>query len=319
MNATRPEPGLGTVVVFGASGFIGRNLIGRLKGRARRLIAVTHNSPAPPDVEHVPLQSLADLRVDPEAVAVHLAAFRYDAANFRAEQSEVLLENVAILGKVLDFCVRAGISELRLASSIGVYGRNSRLLDDGLPLDLVDDPYDSELMYGWSKRIAETYSRLYRRKYGLNTVAFRLSNPYGPCDAVDAARAHVVPALIVRALTSDGPLALRGNAAAARDFIFVEDVCSVFERSLALRGVNEIYNLASGVNTTIRDLALAILRILGTRRGLVVEGAATSDVIDRSCAVARVKSAFAIESFTGLESGLNRTVEWYRQAVPAGK
>jgi nucleoside-diphosphate-sugar epimerase len=319
MNDTRPEPGLGTVVVFGASGFIGRNLIGRLKGRARRLIAVTHRTAAPPGVEAVPLQSLADLRVDPDAVAVHLAAYRYDAASFRAEQSEVLLENVAILGRVLDFCVRAGIGELRLASSIGVYGRKARLLDDALPLDLADDPFDSELMYGWSKRIAETWIRLYRRKYGLNTIAFRLSNPYGPHDSVDAQRAHVVPALIIRALTGDGPLALRGNADAARDFIFAEDVCSVFERSLNLRGVNAIYNLASGVDTTIRDLARAILLVLGTQRDLVEAGEATSDVIGRSCRVARVKSAFAIESFTGLESGLKKTVEWYRHAVLAGR
>ena len=200
-----------SVIIMGASGFIGRNLVRALKPHVTRIVPVSVSGA---DVEGLPGHAFADLdtsKAAPGSIVINVAAYRYDAANFAAGQTEILLRNVEIAGKVYEFCVRSGITEVRAASSIAVYPADDANFDDAAPLDLNRDPHPGELMYGWSKRIGEIYGRLFAEKNGINTVAFRLTNPYGPFDSVEENKAHVVPAFVIRALTSTGPFTVRGN------------------------------------------------------------------------------------------------------------
>lgn len=304
-----------TVVVFGASGFVGRNLIRRLTGRVGRLVAVSPGGVALDGAEGVRMKDLDHLSIGSDAIAVHLAAHRYDAANVRAAQSDMLVKNVQICGRVFEFCVRQGISELRMASSNAVYDSSVVELDDEPPFDASRDPYDSEKMYGWSKRIGEIYARLYCEMYGINSIVFRLTNPYGPFDSTDEAKAHVVSAFVIRALTTQGPFTVRGNPEATRDFIYVDDICAAFEASLRKHRLQAVYNLGTGSNTSIRTLAETILRLIGTPRPLVSVGGGTSDVVHRYHRVDRVKADLGLSGFTPLDDGLATTIQWYRHAL----
>lgn len=312
-----------TVIVTGASGFVGRNLLQRLAGRVDRLIAVSRNGAlqtlpsgvTPPQIEPLAFADLATVDPGPDAVVVHLAAPRYDATRFRTEQARLLAENVELAGRVYEFCAHKGIKEVRLASSLAVYDADQVILDDQQPLS-INDPYDSEMMYGWSKRIAETYARLFAIKYGIHTVTLRLSNPYGPYDARDEASAHVVPAFVIRALTGAGPFMLRGNPAATRDFIFIADVIDVMMRSLSWRERSGVFNLATGRNVTIQHLAETIMRLTGRNWPITAVGTATGDVIHRHCLVDALRQAFNLESpATPLEQGLMATIDWYRDVL----
>jgi nucleoside-diphosphate-sugar epimerase len=304
-----------TVIVIGASGFIGRNLIEHLKEKVPRLIAVSTSGVPISGVPGLAFARLDEADVGPEAVVVNLAAYRYDASAFAEAQSEILLRNVEILGRVYEFCVRKRISEVRLASSVGVYSADETDFNDTVPIDLNREPNAGELMYAWSKRIGEIYCRLFERKYLLNTVTFRLTNPYGPHDCRDAAKAHVVPAFIIRALTTSGPFVVRGNPDATRDFVFVGDVCEVIGRSLAWRGRNGAYNLGSGENITIRQLAKTVLELVGSDREIVAAGNPVSDVSARRCRNERLRADFEIARFVTLRTGLGPTIEWYRHAI----
>jgi nucleoside-diphosphate-sugar epimerase len=142
-------------------------------------------------------------------------------------------------------------------------------------------------------------------------VAFRLTNPFGPYDSVDEVKAHVVPAFIMRALTTSGPFIVRGNLRASRDFIYVGDVCEILYRSLAWRGSDSVYNLGSGENVTIGDLARHILRLVGSDREIFAAGPAVSAVAHRRCRNERLRAAFGIERFTPLDEGLHVTIDWY--------
>ena len=301
-------------MVVGASGFIGRNLVRRLRGEVPRILPVSASATAVDGIPGLRLGDLATIAIGPDAALVDVAAYRYDAARFATAQAEILLRNVEIAGQVYELCARQGISEIRLASSIAVYPAAETGFDDDSPIDLNKEPHESELMYAWSKRIGEIYAGLFARQYDINTIAFRLTNPFGPHDSLDEAKAHVIPAFIIRALTGSGPFAIRGNPQASRDFIYVGDVCEVIYRSLQVRGRRGLYNLGSGENVTIDRLARTILRLVGREAEIVSSGAAGSAVAERRCRNQRVRADFRIDRFTALEEGLVATVEWYRDA-----
>lgn len=312
-----PGPLPETVIVVGASGFIGRNLVRHLKGQVGRILPV---SLAGGEVEGIAGLRFAELDradVGRDTAVVNLAAHRYDAASFAAGQSDIFLRNLEIAARVYEFCARREITEVRSASSIAVYPEGDTVCDDSAPLDLAADPADGELMYGWSKRVGEIAARLFARKCGVHTVAFRLSSPYGPYDSLDPAKAHVVPAFVMRALTTTGPFTVRGDPGASRDFVYVGDVCEIFRRSLAWRGRDEVYNLGSGENVTIGELARHILALVGGDREIVAAGAPVSAVAHRRCPSERLRAAFAVERFTPLGDGLKPTIAWYRDAYAA--
>jgi nucleoside-diphosphate-sugar epimerase len=303
-----------TVIVVGASGFIGRNLVRRLRGEVARILPVSTSATAIDGIPGLTLGDLASVAIGADAALVDVAAYRYDAAHFAAAQAEILVRNVEIAGQVYNLCARRGITEIRTASSIAVYPASETEFDDGSPIDLNGEPHESELMYAWSKRIGEVYAGLFARQYDINTIAFRLTNPFGPWDSLDEAKAHVIPAFVIRALTGSGPFAIRGNPQASRDFIYVGDVCEVIYRSLAVRGRRSQYNLGSGENVTIDRLARTILRLVGRESEIVSSGSSGSAVAERRCRNQRVRTDFRIDRFTSLEDGLVPTIEWYRDA-----
>jgi len=303
-----------TIVIVGATGFIGRNLVRALKDEAR-IVPVSLSGAGVEGLTGQPFKALRDLKAGADTVVINVASYRYDAASFATGQVEILLRNVEIASAVYEFCVRNGIGEVRSASSIAVYHGDTGNFDDAAPLDLNRDPHPGELMYGWSKRITEIYGRLFAAKSGISTVAFRLTNPYGPFDTREESKAHVVPAFVIRALTSTGDFAVRGNPDSSRDFIYVSDVCEIFRRSLAWRGRCEAYNLGSGENTSVRSLAESILHLTGTPRPIVSQGAATAAVAHRHCRNDRLKADFDFRTFTPLAEGLKPTIAWYRDVL----
>ena len=311
MTNSLPE----SVIIVGASGFIGRNLVRALKPHVPQVVPVSVSGK---NVEGLPghcFRNLDDLKPAPDSVVIHVAAHRYDAANFVAAQTEILVRNAEIAGKVYAFCATNGIKEVRYASSSAVYPAGDAYLDDAAPLDLNSSPHPGELMYGWSKRIGEIYGILFAEKNGIHTLAFRLTNPYGPYDSIEESKAHVVPAFVIRALTSTGPFKVRGSPLASRDFIYIDDVCEVFRRSLVWRGRSAAYNLSSGTNTSIQQLAETVLNLTENKREIVALGAATSAAMHRHCPNDRLKLDFAISNFITLEEGLKPTIDWYRHVL----
>ncbi len=300
---------------MGATGFVGRNLVNALVAKNIRTIALVRKT-TDLKCETLQLGKAPNTPLPTDTVFFNMAAHRYDASAFRAGQHDLLKYNTQIAMTAYEFCLANNIKEMRAASSIAVYGESEKLLRDDEPIDMNEWPHDSEAMYGWSKRFGEIAAELHRNKYGINTISFRLSNPYGPLDETDDTKAHVIPAFIIRALTTQGDFSIRGNPAAARDFIYVADAVDVMLQSLSKREETTAYNLGSGVNTRIDELAkLVLARCDGGGRQVVAAGKGSSDVVERKLDISRLKADFDITKFTPLEKGLDQTVEWYRHVI----
>jgi nucleoside-diphosphate-sugar epimerase len=305
------------VVLFGAGGFIGRNLVDGLAGHVPLIYAVTASGAAVPGATRsFAFARRADIPPLPaETVVVNAAARRHDARRFASEQSTILAHNSEIATRVYEFCVGRGLREVRLASSVAVYPAAWDLLDDERPIDLAAPPHAGEAGYAWSKRWGEIVADLHHRLYGINTLIFRLTNPYGRYDSLDPDAAHVAPAFAMKALRPGPLFEIAGNPDAERDFVYAGDVVRVFTASLDRRGEHEACNLAQGETGSIRSLAEAAIAAAGAAKTIAVLGDSYRGVALRRASAAKLHRLFALPPFLGLEEGMRRTIAWYRDAL----
>jgi nucleoside-diphosphate-sugar epimerase len=309
------------VVVFGASGFIGRNVVDALRGKVELLIGVNASGrPVPGCDRTFSADTLAGLPALPaDSAIVDVAAFRYFASIFGKQQSEILATNQRITELVYRLALDRGIAEVRAASSSAVYPASWDLLDDARALDLNDWPHPGEAAYAWSKRWGEISAELWRRRAGINTISLRLTNPYGPHDTLDEEEAHVATAFVLRALGEAPEFDIRGDPDAERDFVFSGDIALAFVESLRLRGVQAAVNCAAGRTTTVRRLAETAMEAAGRLRPVRLvspppDGA--RGVKTRRATAARLREVIpALPPFRNLDEGLALTMDWYRDAL----
>lgn len=305
------------VVVFGASGFVGRNVVEALRGEVECLVGVNMSGrPVPGCDQVVPIDALADLAPLPaESAIVNVAAFRYSASRFGAQQAEILAANQHITEAVYRFARARGIVEVRAASSVAVYPASWAVLEDARALDLNDWPHVGEAAYAWSKRWGEIEADLWQRCAGIFTISLRLTNPYGLYDTLDEAEAHVATAFVLRALDAGDVFEIRGDADAERDFVFAGDIACAFVESLRLRGVHTVVNCAFGQTVSIRHLAETAVAIAGRPREIRAIARPPGVKVRRATAVRLRELMPSLPPFRSLEAGLRLTMDWYRDAL----
>lgn len=305
------------LVIFGASGFIGRNIVEEAKGKVGRIIAVTRSGgPVPGCAQTVAIDRLAEIGALPQhCVAINVAAARYDPGRFASEQGALFDGNSAIVNAFYGFCVERGIKEVRQASSSAVYVAGADPLDDTVPIDLNLHPNRGELGYGWSRRWAELAADIHHQVSAIHTRSFRLTNPFGAFDTLDDRAAHVATALVIRVLKEDGPLRLFGNPEAQRDFVYSGDVARIFLESCKESGKHDAMNLARGEVVSIRAFAELVLAAAGRDRPIEVAQDLPPGVNIRRATGERLREAFPQIGLRPLEEGIKATIAWYREAL----
>jgi nucleoside-diphosphate-sugar epimerase len=175
--------------------------------------------------------------------------------------------------------------------------------------------------YSISKLVGEMYGNYYYQRHGLPFVKARFQNVYGPWEILGAGRwrgtphtvwRNVIPTFIWKSLQQEAlPLENQGNA--SRDFIFVEDMARGLIACARQGQPGEVYNLASGVETTIRDLADAINRLTGNPTPVELLPARDWDRSGkRFASTQKSRRELGFEAAVSIQEGLARTVAWTR-------
>ena len=308
-------------MLFGAGGFVGRNIVDALRGRTHLVGVTATGAPVAGCDVTWPVDRLDECAPLPAGAAIiNVAAMRYLASRFAADQAKILAANMAVTEAVYRFAMARGITEVRNASSAAVYPADWAVLDDTRALDLNAWPHAGEAAYGWSKRWAEIAGELWSRRAGISTISLRLTNPYGPHDTLDEAEAHVATAFVIRAVQGEGAFAVRGDPDAERDFVFAGDAAHAFVESLTLTGVTAGLNCAQGNTVTVRELASAAMRAAGQDRPLGLTPpppGGFQGVKVRRATGARLHALLpGLAPFRSLDDGLRLTMDWYRHALP---
>ena len=306
----RPDISHFAAVVTGAAGFLGAALAERLAARGARVIGIDHAAGVGPGAgERVRLDILdADalraafvglLRNDAaSAVVIHLAARGHVGACHDDPRGAVAL-NVVGTTNVLEACREAGVRRIVFPSSALVYRLPARS-----PIG-EDAPVASRSIYAASKLACEALLQAYAVEYGFSCTVARLGNVYGRGAATDS-----VASIVMQQAIAGGPVVVE-TLAPIRDFIYRDDVVSglmALVTSTEVPGFG-VFNVSSGVPTSIRDLAETACRVAG----------ASAKPMERSSSkgAARDNVVLSIERMTkhtgwtptfSLEAGLRATL-----------
>jgi nucleoside-diphosphate-sugar epimerase len=282
------------VLVTGAAGFVGSELVPALAGSGHELHAVVrdasdYDTPDGVQVLEVDLSGPIDSQSLPEVDAVvHLAQANVP---FPDSAGELYAVNTVATQQLLDHARRLGAGKFLFASSGSVYGLDDHPFTEDEKLPAAD-------FYAVTKINAEQLIATYHGFF--DSVVFRFFMPYGPSQ-----RGRLIPALIDR-VRGGRPVTLNDGGHPHGNPIYIDDVIGLIEAALELQG-NHTVNVGGDEVVSIADLALLIGEAVG-REPMFEEGSsgATGDVVGDT---ARMHELFSLRPLVSLSDGIRRTVE----------
>ena len=310
------------VLVTGGAGFIGANLCRRLLDEGDFEITVLDNlsTGRAENLEGVDVRMIEGSILDASDLddamrgvdsVVHLAA-RPSVPRSIADPWPTHEVNASGTVMVLESMRQHGVSHMLLSSSSSVYGANPTLPKTE---DMTLRPMSP---YAASKLAMETYALAWATSYGLDVLAFRFFNVFGPLQPAGHDYAAVVPAFVSAALSGE-PLPVNGDGTQSRDFTFVDSLTGVIVDALQRRVGSPVpVNLAFGTRTTLNQVISELEAILGSDLSLDHRPVRAGDVPHSQADQTRFRSLFPTARPVEFPEALRRTVEWYR-SIEAGE
>lgn len=208
--------------------------------------------------------------------------------------------------KVLEAARAQGVGHVMCASSSSVYGMNPALPKHEREWVRPMSPY------AVSKLATEQYTLAYQQSFGLDTVAFRFFNVFGPLQRAGHVYAAVIP-IFTDALLRGEPLPVNGDGTQSRDFTYVGTVCRVLLAAAERRVSHpEPVNLAFGTNTTLLSLVEKLQEITGQSAAMEFRPPRAGDVAHSQADSSVLQRLFPDISPVAFDEGLRRTVEWFQ-------
>jgi UDP-glucose 4-epimerase len=244
-----------------------------------------------------------------------------DALLQAAAGSEVVFHLAAGTGVVpsiedpfadLDLNARGTLSALWAARKAGanrlVFSSSNAPLGAGAYPASENKPIAPLSPYGASKAAGEAYCSAFHGAYGFEAVAVRFSNAYGQRSAH---KSNVIP-LFIRRLLADQELVVYGDGTQTRDFVFVTDLTHGLLRAAETDGVGgEVFQLASGVETSVNDLVARLAEISGREPHVRREPPRPGEILRNYSLIDKARERLGYSPAVRLEHGLRRTYEWF--------
>jgi UDP-glucose 4-epimerase len=211
--------------------------------------------------------------------------------------------------KVLIAARDAGVKRLVFASSSSIYG------DSDAPSKHESLPPNPLSPYALQKYGGEKYCQLFHRLYGLETVALRYFNVFGPRQAFDSPYSGVIAKFCVGALSSKRPIVF-GDGLQARDFTFVDNAVSanlLAAEAPAEKAAGRVFNTAAGESISLLDLIAELNRLTGQSLEAEFQPPRVGDVRNSLADISAAKESLGYQVLVNWKEGLSRTLDFYKQ------
>jgi UDP-glucose 4-epimerase len=308
------------ILVIGGAGFIGSHVVDELTREDVKEIVIydnfcrgtmdnLRNALRDPRVKvyevggDICQTDILDSAMEGVDYVIHLAAlwllqcYEYPRAAFDV--------NIRGTFNVLETCIKHNVKKLIYSSSASVYG-------DAVEIPMTErHPYNNKTFYGATKIAGEQMCRAFRHRYGLNYVALRYMNVYGPRQDYKGVYIAVMMKILDR-LDQGLPPIVYGDGSQSYDFVYVLDVARANICALKSASNDKFYNIGMGIQTSIKELCELILKITGKDYEIQFEPTGQTFVTNRVGSTDKAKNDLGFEAKISLEQGLRSLIEWRR-------
>lgn len=301
------------MTVTGGRGFLGTpvvRMIEKAGGSVTTFSSSEYNLTRQADVARM----YRDLRPQ---VVIHLAARVGGIGANRDNPGSFFYEN-AIMGiEVMEQARLNGVSKFVQVGTVCAYPKFA-------PIPFSEDdlwngyPEETNAPYGLAKKMLLVQAQAYRQQYGFNAIYLLPVNLYGPGDSLDLRNSHVIPALVRKCVEAEKAGAesveVWGTGTATREFLYVDDAARGIVLATERYDESDPVNLGSSEEISIRDLVGLIAELTGYKGELRFDATKPDGQPRRKLNVERAKSGFGFTSETPFRKGLQKTIEWFKEA-----
>lgn len=309
------------VLVTGAVGFVGHNLVKRLVELGAIVTGTTHKSNLSRCMHNVQYIQV-DLTNEQDCLAVtknqdfvFMAAANSSGAEVIEKTPLVhLTPNVIMNARMLEAARINKVQKFCFISSNTVYPLTDYPVVEG---DADFSFFEKYFVVGWMKRFSEIMCEMYSEKieFPMPTLIIRPGNLYGPFDKFRWTESKVIAALIRRALERHTPFVVWGDGLDIKDFLYIDDFIDGLIKAFETNNSSRVYNIASGYPVTIRDVITSVLKHTNYEDANVVFDSSKPAMIPRRLInIDRITAETTWRPQTALDDGIEQTIDWYRQA-----
>ena len=298
------------VYVAGNTGLVGSAIVRTLhwKGYTNILSSPSH---------HWDLRNQMDVerffRVN-EPEHVYLAAAKVGGIGANAYYpGHFIYDNLMIQTNVIHAARKFGVKKLLFLGSSCIYPKFAEqpITEDQLLGGHLEPSNDS---YAIAKIAGIKMCQAYRKQYGFNAISLMPTNLYGPNDNYDLDSSHVLPAMIRKFHEAKDKVTLWGDGSAMREFLYVDDLAEAAFKCMVSYDSEEIINVGTGKDITIKELATTIADVVGFKGEIVWDTSKPNGTPRKVLNVDKIKS-LGWEPKVGLREGIEKTYELYKESL----
>ena len=298
------------VYVAGNTGLVGSAIVRTLhwKGYTNILSSPSH---------HWDLRNQMDVerffRVN-EPEYVYLAAAKVGGIGANAYYpGHFIYDNLMIQTNVIHAARKFGVKKLLFLGSSCIYPKFAEqpITEDQLLGGHLEPSNDS---YAIAKIAGIKMCQAYRKQYGFNAISLMPTNLYGPNDNYDLDSSHVLPAMIRKFHEAKDEVTLWGDGSAMREFLYVDDLAEAAFKCMVSYDSEEIINVGTGKDITIKELATTIADVVGFKGEIVWDTSKPNGTPRKVLNVDKIKS-LGWEPKVGLREGIEKTYELYKESL----
>ena len=298
------------VYVAGNTGLVGSAIVRTLhwKGYTNILSSPSH---------HWDLRNQMDVerffRVN-EPEYVYLAAAKVGGIGANAYYpGHFIYDNLMIQTNVIHAARKFGVKKLLFLGSSCIYPKFAEqpITEDQLLGGHLEPSNDS---YAIAKIAGIKMCQAYRKQYGFNAISLMPTNLYGPNDNYDLDSSHVLPAMIRKFHEAKDKVTLWGDGSAMREFLYVDDLAEAAFKCMVNYDSDEIINVGTGKDITIKELATTIADVIGFKGEIVWDTSKPNGTPRKVLNVDKIKS-LGWKPKVGLREGIEKTYELYKESL----
>ncbi|MCL4385523.1 MAG: GDP-L-fucose synthase [Cyanobacteria bacterium] len=303
------------ILVTGGNGFLGRNVVRKLKDKACSNIFV-------PKIEDYDLRNLdviirmyKEFKAD---IVIHLAAVVGGIGANRENPGSFFYDNLIMGVQLMEQARINNIEKFVAIGTICCYPKYT-------PVPFKEEnlwngyPEETNAPYGLAKKMLLVQSQAYRLQYGFNSIFLLPVNLYGPEDNFDPRSSHVIPANIKKfygaMINDDNEVIVWGTGNATREFLYVDDCAEAIVLATEKYEKPDPVNIGAGFEISIKELAEKIKDIIGFKGKIIWDTSKPDGQPRRRLDVLKAEKEFGFKAKTEFDEGLKKTIEWYIKNV----